>query len=72
MPLLYVVIEAIDVFETSDLPEVDQHMFSAEPDTDDNVEILPITTNEAFGRFKGDKRRITVIVNKGISVRILH
>jgi len=46
--------EAIDVFETSDLPEVDQHMFSsADSDPHDNVEILPITTNEAFGRFKG-------------------
>ena len=52
--MLIVTLQAIDVFETSDLPEVDQHMFSsADSDPHDNVEILPITTNEAFGRFKG-------------------
>ena len=42
------------MFETSDLPEVDQHLLSStEADANDNVEILPITPNEAFGRFKG-------------------
>lgn len=47
-------VEAIDVFETSDLPEVDQHLLSTtDVDQNDNVEILPITPNEAFGRFKG-------------------
>ena len=46
--------QAVDVFETSDLPEVDQHLLSStELDSHDNVEILPITPNEAFGRFKG-------------------
>ena len=45
--------EAIDVYETSDLPEADQHMLAADLDTEDAVEILPITANEAFGRFKG-------------------
>lgn len=47
--------EAIDVFETSDLPEADQHLLTSGLDleTGDTVEILPITPNEAFGRFKG-------------------
>ena len=47
--------EAIDVFETSDLPEADQHLLTSGLDleTEDTVEILPITPNEAFGRFKG-------------------
>ena len=49
-------LQAVDVFETSDLPEVDQHLLSStEVDSNDNVEILPITPNEAFGRFKGKK-----------------
>jgi len=46
-------VETVDVFETSDLPEVDQHLLSSTEDSNDNVEILPITPNEAFGRFKG-------------------
>ena len=47
-------LQAVDVFETSDLPEVDQHLLSStEAGSNDNVEILPITPNEAFGRFKG-------------------
>ena len=48
------ILQAVDVFETSDLPEVDQHLLSStEAGSNDNVEILPITPNEAFGRFKG-------------------
>ena len=47
-------IESIDVYETSDLPEADQHLLSNfDNETTDTVEILPITANEAFGRFKG-------------------
>jgi len=46
-------IESIDVYETSDLPEADQHLLSNfDNETNDAVEILPITANEAFGRFK--------------------
>ena len=47
--------EAIDVFETSDLPEADQHMLTSGLDLEagETVEILPITPNEAFGKFKG-------------------
>ena len=44
--------EAIDVYETSDLPEADQHL-QADTDPGDTVEVLAITPNEAFGRFKG-------------------
>jgi len=47
--------EAIDVFETCDLPEADQHLLTSGLDLEsgETVEILPITPNEAFGRFKG-------------------
>ena len=44
--------EAIDVYETSDLPEADQHL-QADTDSGDTVEVLAISPNEAFGRFKG-------------------
>ena len=47
-------IEAVDVYETSDLPEVDQHLAASDDtETNDAIEVLPITANEAFGRFKG-------------------
>ena len=47
--------EAIDVFETCDLPEADQHLLTSGLDLEagETVEILPITPNEAFGKFKG-------------------
>jgi len=46
--------ESIEVFETSDLPEVDQALLSRRDDvTTDSIETLNISTNEAFGRFKG-------------------
>ena len=52
-------LQAVDVFETSDLPEVDQHLLSStDLDSNDHVEILPITPNEAFGRFKGKEIEI--------------
>ena len=43
--------EAIDVYETSDLPEADQHL-QADTDPGNTVEVLAISPNEAFGRFK--------------------
>jgi len=46
-------VDAIDVYETSDLPESDQHMYSNTNETTDSVETLSISANEAFGRFKG-------------------
>ena len=53
------IFQAVDVFETSDLPEVDQHLLSStDLDSNDHVEILPITPNEAFGRFKGKEIQI--------------
>ena len=46
--------EAIDVYETSDLPEVDQHLAgNDDSEVNDAIEVLPISANEAFGRFKG-------------------
>ena len=57
-------LQAVDVFETSDLPEVDQHLLSStEAGSNDNVEILPITPNEAFGRFKGKELNIGNMIN---------
>eukprot|EP00088_Acartia_fossae_P046679 TRINITY_DN5045_c0_g1_i7.p1 TRINITY_DN5045_c0_g1~~TRINITY_DN5045_c0_g1_i7.p1 ORF type:complete len:402 (+),score=74.65 TRINITY_DN5045_c0_g1_i7:55-1260(+) len=43
-------IESSDVYETSDLPESDQYFPFEESDT---VEVLHVTTNQAFSRFKG-------------------
>jgi len=45
-------LETSDVYETSDLPEADQHYFGGD-ETTDSVETLHVSTNEAFGRFKG-------------------
>lgn len=42
----------LQTYETSDLPEVDQHYFPVEESTD-SVETIHISVNEAFGRFKG-------------------
>lgn len=42
----------LQTFETSDLPEVDQHYFPVD-ETTDSVETIHISANEAFGRFKG-------------------
>jgi len=44
--------ESIDVYETSDLPEADQHLHQNE-ETTDSIETISISANEAFGRFKG-------------------
>jgi hypothetical protein len=42
------------VFETSELPESEQYLDEAvEASSSDCVETLHISTNEAFGRFKG-------------------
>ena len=42
-----------DVFETNDLPESDQNFGTEFDGTSDSVEIIQITANEAFGKFKG-------------------
>jgi len=46
------VMEVVDVYETSDLPEVDQAMAQGDENTD-SVDTLNISASEAFGRFKG-------------------
>lgn len=46
------VMEVVDVYETSDLPEVDQAMSQGDENTD-SVDTLNISASEAFGRFKG-------------------
>lgn len=46
------VMEVVDVYETSDLPEVDQAMVQGDENTD-SVDTLNISASEAFGRFKG-------------------
>jgi len=46
-------VESVDVYETSDLPEADQHMIGNSDDASDSIETLRISANEAFGRFKG-------------------
>jgi len=48
-----VALESVDVYETSDLPEADQHMVGHSDDASDSIETLRISANEAFGRFKG-------------------
>jgi len=48
-----VIMESVDVYETSDLPEADQHMIGSSDDASDSIETLRISSNEAFGRFKG-------------------
>jgi len=48
-----VIAESVDVYETSDLPEADQHMIGNSDDASDSIETLRISANEAFGRFKG-------------------
>jgi len=48
-----VIVESVDVYETSDLPEADQHMIGNSDDASDSIETLRISANEAFGRFKG-------------------
>jgi len=45
--------ESVDVYETSDLPEADQHLLGQNDETTDSIETLRISANEAFGRFKG-------------------
>lgn len=46
--------ESVEVYETSDLPEADQAILAARDDSAaDSIETLHITANEAFGRFKG-------------------
>lgn len=48
------VMSNVEVFETSDLPEVDQAILAARDDNStDSIETLHISPNEAFGRFKG-------------------
>ena len=49
------IMESVDVYETSDLPEADQHMLSHSDDTTDSIETLQISANEAFGRSVGDE-----------------
>lgn len=46
-------LESVDVYETSDLPEADQHLFGHSDGATDSIETLSISANEAFGRFKG-------------------
>jgi len=46
-------VESVDVYETSDLPEADQHMLGHSDESTDSIETLRISANEAFGRFKG-------------------
>ncbi len=43
------------MFETCDLPESDQHLEpeSEAASTSDSVEVLHVSANEAFGRFRG-------------------
>jgi len=48
-----VIAESVDVYETSDLPEADQHMIGNSDDASDSIETLRISASEAFGRFKG-------------------
>jgi len=48
-----VIAESLDVYETSDLPEADQHMIGNSDDASDSIETLRISADEAFGRFKG-------------------
>jgi len=48
-----VAVESVEVYETSDLPEADQHMLSHSDEASDSIETLRISANEAFGRFKG-------------------
>ena len=48
-----VITECVDVYETSDLPQADQHMVGNSDDASDSIETLRISANEAFGRFKG-------------------
>ena len=48
-----VIAESVDVYETSDLPEADQHMIGNNDDASDSIETLRISASEAFGRFKG-------------------
>merc|ERR1711936_1503485 len=45
-------LNSIDVYETYDLPEVDQHLHQNE-ETTESIENIAISANEAFGRFKG-------------------
>ena len=42
--------ESVDVYETSDLPEADQHLLGQNDETTDSIETLRISANEAFGR----------------------
>jgi len=49
-----ILMETMEVFETSDLPEADQAILAARDDSGtDSIETLTISANEAFGRFKG-------------------
>ena len=58
-------LESVDVYETSDLPEADQHMFGQGDDTTDSIETLHISANEAFGR-------LVVDVGKDVMLKSLH
>lgn len=44
-------LESVDVYETSDLPEADQHLLGQNDETTDSIETLRISANEAFGRW---------------------
>ena len=46
-------LESVDVYETSDLPEADQHLFGHSDGATDSIETLSISANEAFGSFMG-------------------
>jgi len=49
-----ILMDSMEVFETSDLPEADQAILAARDDSGtDSIETLTISANEAFGRFKG-------------------
>ena len=45
------IMKSVDVYETCDLPEADQYMYSQSKDDINSVEILQLTPNEAFGRY---------------------
>jgi len=48
-----IAIDQPDVYETSELPEADQHHDYDIEESSDAVETLHISANEAFGKFKG-------------------
>ncbi|XP_023336967.1 dynactin subunit 2-A [Eurytemora carolleeae] len=46
-------LENSDVFETSEQTEADQHYFPETDESSASIETIHVSTNEAFGRFKG-------------------